>query len=212
MSTWQEREDELEHQLNRGSLWAITYGDLMSYLMLFFLLLFVGTSSRSLTVQLGAKAVEAQYGGGGGKMIQQLFSQYGVQQIAKLDVGENRIRIVFQAPVLFDSGSADLKTGSMAQMTQLAEALGEIPNSIQVEGHTDDRPLGRGSKFNSNWELSAARAFSVMRFLEISGVPPRRLSAIGYGEFRPLGSNDTPEGRTANRRIELNIIRREDLK
>ncbi|MBI4374995.1 MAG: OmpA family protein, partial [Elusimicrobia bacterium] len=62
----------------------------------------------------------------------------------------------------------------------------------------------------SNWELSSARAFSVLRLLETNGVAPHRLSAIGYGEFRPLKSNDTPEGRSANRRIEINIMRREE--
>lgn len=84
-----------------------------------------------------------------------------------------------------------------------------MPNSISIEGHTDDRPVLPGSKFDSNWELSSARAFAVLRFFEINGIPQARLSATGYGEFRPLESNATPEGRTANRRIEINILRRD---
>ena len=209
MAIWEEREEDLEAQLNRGSLWAITYGDLMSYLMIFFMILFIGNASKSLKIQMNIKAIEQQFGSQG-KVIQQLFSEYGVQRIAHLEVGENKIRIVFQAPVMFDSGSDILKDTSMPQLHQLIDALKEIPNAIQIEGHTDDRPLARGSAFSSNWELSSARAFAVLRFLEISGVPPQRLSAIGYGEFRPMKPNTTAENRAANRRIEINIMRREE--
>lgn len=80
---------------------------------------------------------------------------------------------------------------------------------MQIEGHTDNRPLGRKSAFKSNWELSAARAFSVLQFFLKEGVAPEKLSAVGYGEFKPIKSNETPEGRNANRRIEINIVRHE---
>ena len=206
---WDEREEELENQLNRGALWAITYGDLMSYLMIFFLLLYVATASRSVGVQMSVKAAEQRFSNDA-QTIQQMFTRYGTQKIARLEISENKIRIVFLAPVLFDSGDAFLKSGSLPILQEVIATLNDLPNSIQVEGHTDDRPLGKGSKFDSNWELSSARAFAVLRFLEINGVAQQRLSAIGYGEFRPLEKNDTPEGRTANRRIEINILRREN--
>lgn len=208
-TNWEEREEDLEAHLNRGALWAVTYGDLMSYLMIFFMLLYLGSSSKSMKIQMSMKSITERFGGQG-KAIQELFSQYGVQKIARLEMEENKIRIVFSAPVLFDPGSARLKTDTMPQMHQLVEALKELPNPLQVEGHTDDRPLGPSSEFKSNWELSAARAFSILRFLEISGVDSQRLSAIGYGEFRPLHTNDTAEGRAINRRIEINIMRREN--
>jgi len=85
----------------------------------------------------------------------------------------------------------------------------DLPNPIQIEGHTDNRPLGRSIRFRSNWELSSARAFSVLQFFIKEGVAPEKLSAVGYGEFKPVKSNDTPEGRSGNRRIEINIIRHE---
>ena len=207
---WEEREEDLEAHLNRGALWAITYGDLMSYLMIFFLLLYLGSATKSMKVQMSIKSITERFGGGQGQAIQELFSQYGVQKIARLEMNENKIRIVFQAPVLFDPASAKLKTDNMPQMHQLVDALKELPHPIQIEGHTDERPLGASSEFKSNRELSAARAFSILRFLEISGVDPQRLSAIGYGEFRPLSANAMPEGRAINRRIEINIMRRED--
>lgn len=206
---WNEREEELENQLNRGALWAVTYGDLMSYLMLFFLILYVTAASRSVAQDVSLKAAEQQFSTDE-KTVSNLFTRYGAEKIARIEMGENKIRIIFLAPVLFDSGSADLKPESYPALGQIVKALEDLPNPVQIEGHTDDRPLGLGGKFASNWELSAARAFAVLRFLEISGVPQQRLSAIGYGEFRPTHTNDTPEGRTANRRIEINLIRRED--
>ena len=206
---WDEREEELENPLNRGALWAVTYGDLMSYLMIFFLMLYVAASSRSVGIQMSLKAAEQKFNEDA-ETVKDLFARYGVQKIARLEIGENKIRIVFLAPVLFDSGAAFMKSESLPALNDLITSLNDIPNPIQVEGHTDDRPLGPGSKFDSNWELSSARAFAVLRFLEVNGIPQQRLSAIGYGEFRPVQPNDTPEGRTANRRIEINIMRRED--
>lgn len=208
-SDWDEREEELENQLNRGALWAITYGDLMSYLMIFFLLLYVATATRSVGVQVSVKAAEQRFANDA-QSIQQMFSRSGTQKFANLEIGENKIRIVLMAPVLFDSGGVFLKSESLPMLQEIAHSLNDLPNSIQIEGHTDDRPLGKGAKYDTNWELSAARAFAVLRFLEISGIAQQRLSAIGYGEFRPVQTNDTPEGRTANRRIEINIVRREN--
>lgn len=206
---WEERDEDLENQLNRGALWAVTYGDLMSYLMIFFLLLYVATATRAVGVQMSIKAAEQRFANDA-RTIEQLFTRHGVQQIARLEIGENKIRIVFSAPVLFDSGSAFLKSETLPILQQVVASLMDMPNTIQVEGHTDDQPVGRGSKFDSNWELSSARAFAVLRFLEINGLPQQRLSATGYGEFRPVANNTTPEGRAANRRIEINILRRED--
>ncbi len=208
MSSWQEREEDLETQLNRGALWAITYGDMMSYLMIFFMILYVGTASRSIKTQMSSKSIEEHFGGKG-TVVSELFSRHGIQKIAKLEIGENKIRIVFQAPVLFDSGAADLKRGSASGLRQLAQSLKELPNNIQIEGHTDNQPLGPHSHFASNWELSAARAFAVLRFFESEGIAASRLSAIGYGEFRPVAPNTTEAGRMKNRRIEINIMRRE---
>ncbi|MFI5363940.1 MAG: flagellar motor protein MotB [Elusimicrobiota bacterium] len=206
---WDERDEDLENQLNRSAMWAVTYGDLMSYLMIFFLLLYVAAKSNGVGTQMAIKATEQQFADKA-KPIEELFTKYGAQKIARLEISENKIRIVFLSPVLFESGSAFLKSESLPMLDLIVKSLLDMPNSIQIEGHTDDRPLLPGSKYDSNWELSSARAFAVLRFFEINGLPEQRLSATGYGEYRPQQSNATPEGRAANRRIEINIMRREN--
>ena len=207
--SWDDRGEDLENQLNRSALWAVTYGDLMSYLMIFFLMLYVAATTRGVGMQMSIKAAEQRFSNDA-QTIEQMFTRYGTQKIARLEIGENKIRIMFQAPVMFDSGSAFLKPESLPLLQQVVKSLNDMPNSIQIEGHTDNRPLAPGSKFDTNWELSSARAFAVLRFLEINGIPEQRLSATGYGEFRPIQTNATPEGRMANRRIEINIMRREN--
>lgn len=208
-SGWDEREEELEDQLNRGALWAIAYGDVMSYLMVFFLMLYVGAAPRAAGGTLSAKASEHGFTKDA-RGIQEMFSRSNTQKIAHLEISESKIRIVLQAPVLFDSGEASLRSDSLPILQEIAQSLSDLPNSIQIEGHTDDRPLGKGATYATNWELSAARAFAVLRFLETKGIAQQRLSAIGYGEFRPAQKNDTPEGRAANRRIDIDILRREN--
>ena len=111
-------------------------------------------------------------------------------------------------PVLIDSGSADLKSFSVPRTSSVAQVLKEIQNSVLIEGHTNI-PIRRG-EYNSNWEFSSARAQSVLKFLiEKENLPPERFSALGYGEYKPAVSNDTPEGRAVNRRIEINVMRLE---
>ncbi|MFA6003977.1 MAG: OmpA family protein [Elusimicrobiota bacterium] len=209
MAIWRERDDDLESLMNRSALWAVSYGDLMSFLVIFFLLMYSSVMTRSVSLQMSMQSVSDQFSKEG-KVTKELFSKYGIQQLAKLEVRENRLRIVFNAPILFDSGSAVMKESAIPYIIKLTDALSELPNPIQIEGHTDNRPLIGNKKFDSNWELSSARAFAVLRALEINGIPSHRLSAIGYGEYRPIKSNETEDGRMANRRIELNIMRMED--
>ncbi len=210
MARYFEREEDLENELNRGALWAVTYGDLMSYLMIFFMSLFVfyGVKNNNVISQFTIKGVEESFGKET-KTTSEIFSKYGIQQIAKMEVSSAKIRMTFLEPVLFDAGKAALKESSIPHLQKLAQVLIELPNDIQIDGHTDNRPMGPHSQYASNWELSAARAFAVLRFLIEMGVPPNRLSALGYGEQRPVETNDTPEGRAINRRIEINILRHE---
>lgn len=126
-------------------------------------------------------------------------------------------RFVFSSEVLFEVGSADLAPEGLSQVASVAELLAEIANEIpegidwivRVDGHTDDQQIRPGAEFSSNWDLSQARALSVVLYLsEQLGFSPDRLAATGFGEFSPIASNETAEGRAQNRRIELKLTER----
>src|SRR5581483_4528825 len=115
------------------------------------------------------------------------------------------IEVEIKTDILFPSGSAQLAPYAVDVIQRLGGALAPFPNPIRVEGHTDNKPI-KTVAFYSNWELSAARAGSVVRVLQARGVGPERLAVIGYGEQRPIQSNDTEQGRNANRRVVVVIL------
>jgi chemotaxis protein MotB len=115
------------------------------------------------------------------------------------------IEVEIRTDILFPSASALLQPRAVGVIEKLGETLAPFPNAIRVEGHTDNRPI-KTLQFFSNWELSAARAGSVVRVLATRGVAPSRLAVIGYGENRPTQTNATVEGRNANRRVILVIL------
>jgi len=115
------------------------------------------------------------------------------------------VEIEINTSILFDSGSAQLEDDALPVLGQLAGILKKYPNYIQVEGFTDNVPINTGV-FPSNWELSAHRAASVVHLFMNNGVQPERMAAIGYGEYRPIADNATPEGRRKNRRVVLVIL------
>ncbi|NQT33298.1 MAG: OmpA family protein [Candidatus Omnitrophica bacterium] len=127
---------------------------------------------------------------------------------AKLEMTERGLVITFLAEIFFDSGKAVISATGEEPLEKVAAVLnGSVPNSaIAVEGHTDNDPI-KHSAWESNWELSSARALAVLHYLIDKGsVKPERLSAVGYGEYRPVASNDTPEGKQENRRVEIVIL------
>lgn len=107
---------------------------------------------------------------------------------------------------LFQSGRATLSAEAAPALAALSEVLRRLPNKVTIEGHTDSVPLSGGA-YASNWELSTARATSVLRHMvEVLSVRPAQLSAAGYAEFRPVAPNETPEGRAKNRRVDIVIL------
>ncbi|MDX9741513.1 MAG: flagellar motor protein MotD [Gammaproteobacteria bacterium] len=120
------------------------------------------------------------------------------------------LEVEIKDSVLFRSGSAMLQPDAVPVLKAVADVLRDHPNSVRVEGFTDDRPIDT-LLYPSNWELSTARASSVVRLLTRSGVGPERMSAQGFAEFRPVAGNDTPEGRALNRRVLLVVLADERL-
>ena len=115
------------------------------------------------------------------------------------------LEIEINADILFPSGAGEFAPAAEPVLDKLAEVLKPFPNPIRVEGHTDDRPI-RTAEFPSNWELSAARAASVVHQFTQQGIDPLRLEIVGFGEFHPRQPNDTNEGRNANRRVVVLVL------
>lgn len=148
--------------------------------------------------------------------LQQIFDQV-TKEIkeknldTKIQIKEDLRGVVIelQEKILFDTGRADIKDESKQTLSKIADILLKYPNEIIVEGHTDNVPINTGY-YKTNWELSSDRAVKVARFLvEVKGLNPRKVQAVGCGEFRPIESNDTPEGRKKNRRVNILILTNE---
>jgi len=142
-----------------------------------------------------------------GILAQRLQKEIGDKDV-RLEMAEKGLAIILLAEVLFDSGKADIKENALSIIDKIAKVLKENigGREIGIEGHTDNEPI-KYSGWKSNWELSTARATSVLHFLvDNKGIEPKRVSATGYGEYQPVVSNDTPEGRRQNRRVEIVIL------
>lgn len=141
-----------------------------------------------------------------GERVRGAVAKAGLTGQVDLAVEERGLVIRFADRVLFDSGKALLKSDARVILDSVGEILKNIPNLIRVEGHTDNVPINT-ERYPSNWELSTARATVVVRyFIERGFLPPGRLSAAGYGEFKPVASNENEEGRRRNRRVDVVIL------
>lgn len=127
------------------------------------------------------------------------------KKLIKIDHNERWVQIQINTSILFDTGSAVLENDGFKPLNALAKVLAPLPNMILVEGHTDKIPITT-QRFPSNWELSAHRAASVVHLFTRNGIKPSRLSAIGYGQYRPISTNKTQQGRRENRRVVVVIL------
>lgn len=203
--------------------WLITYADLITLLLAFFIMMYAisrGDHTKHSEISGHLRSI---FLSGSGLLdgvakdpldslriellreIEELNDRYGVGQISV--AREERgivIRILDRA--FFDEGKADLTEDAKVALRALAPILKRIPNRIAIEGHTDNVPISN-SEFKSNWDLSVRRAVEVVRYLiEKEGIPPKKLSASGYAEYRPVAPNSSPYGRALNRRIEITIL------
>lgn len=140
--------------------------------------------------------------------VMDLIEQQNLKGNVKVAVEERGIVISITAQLLFYSGSADIETNARPTIEEIGKILLAIPgNHIKVEGHTDIDPI-RTSQFPSNWELSSARATTVVRLLiDKAGISSKNISAVGYGEHRPIYPNDTEINKAANRRVDIVIVK-----
>ncbi len=207
-------------------LWLVVLSDIMTNLMLFFLILYVfniqpeseakaifmsGFDKNKAQEQKEKKAEEVVQkfteADVARKLAEELYKA-GMKDMAEVQITDKQIKINIAAPVLFASGKAKLGASSSEVLGPVAYVLNKLPNDIIVEGHTDSVPVKSGD-YASNWELSAARANAVVDLLAAKyAVPQERMIAAAYGENRPVASNDTARGRALNRRIEIIVSRK----
>lgn len=218
--------------------WMATYGDMVTLLLCFFVLLF---SFATLDVQK-FKAISQSMSGALGvldsgaainmqpligsfpndspteeneefKQLYEEMSEYvkenNLQASVTLRLDERGLLVRFMDDVLFDSGKADLTQNAKEIINKVAEIIRANDKNVRVEGHTDNVPIST-SRFPSNWELSTTRAVNVVKYLiEVNGIEAKRLSASGYSDQHPVDDNSTKEGRQRNRRVDMVILRAE---
>lgn len=137
------------------------------------------------------------------KRIRNAIYSAGLKGQIKVERDREGIRVTIKSPIMFDSGKADLRSGALPVLDELVKILIESPNAVVVEGHTDRVPI-HTQQFPSNWELSTARAISVARYMfETGNMNPKRFNVAGYSEYHPVETNETQEGRQENRRVEI---------
>lgn len=141
------------------------------------------------------------------KQMEDYIEQNGLQDQISTQMSEDGLMVSIREKALFPSGSAELTPQAQGIASAVANLLASINEQVVISGHTDNMPI-HNAQYPTNWDLSAARALNVMKYLlSISNMDPQRFSAVGYGEYRPVADNSTEEGRTKNRRVEILIAR-----
>lgn len=217
--------------------WLATFGDLMSLLLTFFVLLLSFSTMEEIRFRYAMGSLRGALGifeskpemtqpiritlplvrgsirqsqniRKSAQELEKTLSDEGLEGDVTLTGTSSGLVIRIQAPVLYDLGNAELKPEIRGVLEKMGELLRQLPNQVVVQGHTDNVPIANPrAKFASNWELSYQRAVNVVRFLITETiVMPTRFAAEGYGEYRPIAPNDTPEGRAKNRRVEIHIL------
>lgn len=224
--------------------WTVTFSDLMSLLLTFFILLYsmssidavkfknISMSLQGILSGMGQSSVIDTQGGtiadiGDDMMdfehsqnlldvnegillmhekVSEYVSEEGLEAEVSVSMNKRGVFVDIKEAILFDSGSALIKDSGIEVLKKLEGLINDFNNDLVIEGHTDNVPSNT-MMYPSNWELSTARAVSVLRYLsEVEDVDPKRLSAIGYGEYSPIAPNDTRENRAINRRVNILII------
>jgi chemotaxis protein MotB len=227
MSRKKHAEHEKEPNQER---WLLTYADLITLLMIFFVVMYALSSADTAKFQALSTSLRFVFGGGGsligtspgpGLISVPLESESGMDVVLEefekhlaqagsaagsgAQYEDRGLVLTLQEKMLFEPGRADITPQAGAQLKMLARILNLVNNYVRVEGHTDNAPVA--GAFRSNWQLSTQRAANIAEFLvREGGVRPQRLAAAGYGEYRPIADNREREGRAKNRRVEVILL------
>lgn len=215
--------------------WLLTYSDLITLLMIFFVIMYASSNidkekykkmSESFNSVFGSsdnvlgegattdgvgdpvvipETTEEQQLNDLKTQVDKIISENGFEGEISTRIEERGLVVSFASNVFFDSGKANIRSDMEGDLTQIADIINKLDNFIRVEGNTDNIPI-KNDEFKSNWELSSVRASNVVEYLINSGVNAEKLSAVGYGEFRPVSTNDTEDGRSMNRRVDIVVL------
>ena len=197
--------------------WIFTYGDMVTLLLVFFVLLLTFCKTDVDKFKSVAESFKPLPPGtpffmdGQPAVLENLARDMESSELTEdvfVTVDDRGLVVSFKDTALFDRGSADLKREAIDSLSRFTKFLYSLPNELIIEGHTDDTEI-RTPRFPSNWELSAARSSTVARFLEREGVKKKRMHVVGFADTRPRFKNDTPQKRALNRRIDV-IIKSQD--
>jgi len=239
-----------EPEKENSERWLLTYSDMITLLMLFFIVLYSMSSADAGKVQKLSQELQSVLAGGNWGIFESMgrtqnrgidnfsgragvgsknpYETKNTQQIKvmthanelfkpeiqskylQVTMDERGLVITLTGDVFFEGGSAHLEDTTRPILDKVAVLLKAVPNFIRIEGHTDNSRVSYvkpGEKYDSNWDLSSARSINILRYLtETDGVDPRRMSAVAFGEFRPIDDNNIPEGRAYNRRVDIVIL------
>ena len=234
------KKKEYKDDSPKAPFWLTTYGDMVTLLLTFFILMFAMSTINERKFMQAAQSLQEALGGGvmegsisviGAESIMtgssgltredvdiletleqiaELMENEALSELSSMEIiGAGEVLLRLGDEMLFDPGMAVLKPGARQILRGITESIIGTTEKLWVEGHTDNVPI-YSAEFPSNWELSTGRALSVVKFLQELGVPADQLAAVGHSEYVPLATNDTPEGRQTNRRVELYITWREE--
>jgi chemotaxis protein MotB len=217
MSVLQKFISYTEEHMEETELWMLPYSTLMLTLVILFIMFYAVSQSNSIEYETALSDLAST--NPNDPRVKQMKQEIALAQNIRDFIKKNNlsdkiqlimtphsINIKMESLALFDSGRADLKSDILFFLDYFNQQLQPMSNTIIAEGHTDNVPI-HNQQFNSNWELSSARAFSVIYYFINKGIPPARLVAHGLGEFRPAYANDTETDRAKNRRIEIIVVR-----
>jgi chemotaxis protein MotB len=195
-------------------IWLTIYSDLITNLFLLFLSLYALSyfGPDAIPDAMASMKTRLEYSHKAAPWYEDLTRDLKLvsDQAAPVIAREDRLQMALPENILFENGAGTLKDQSQLVLHSIAQAIKRVPYTVLIEGHTDNTPLLPGSRYASNWELSLARAMSVVDYLiEAEGIAPERLGVAAFGEYHPRVPNDSPEHRAANRRIEISVLRYE---
>ena len=192
--------------------WIFTYGDLVTLLLCFFILLFASCVYETRKFKAVAESFKPLPPGspfmqeGRDSVVDQIAKEVEQTELGddtRVTVEEKGVVVSFAASATFEPGSAKLTPEATKEMARFSRLVFLLPNRLQVEGHTDNQPV---QKWGSSWELSGARASRVARFFIDNGMDPKKLTVKGFGQTRPKFSNESPTQRRRNNRVEVIIL------